>query len=49
LAEWTEDVQQVLGLRRGNSKLIAAACQRACTPEQATARIMEAAWEALQH
>jgi hypothetical protein len=49
LAEWGEDVQQVLGLRSGNSKLIAAVCQRACTPDQATALIMEAAWEALQH
>jgi hypothetical protein len=49
LAEWGEDVQAVLGLRSGNSKLIAAVCQRACTPDQATALIMEAAWEAVQH
>lgn len=49
LAEWGEDVQQVLGLRSGNSKLIASVCQRTCTPDQATTLIMEAAWEALQH
>ena len=49
LAEWAEDIQAVLGLQSGNSKLIAAVCQRACTPNQATTLIMEAAWEALQH
>ena len=48
LAEWAEDIQAVLGLHSGNSKLIAAVCQRACTPDQATILIMEAAWEALQ-
>jgi len=48
LAEWAEDVQVALGLRSGNSKLIAAVCKRACTTDQATAIIMEAAWEALQ-
>jgi hypothetical protein len=51
LAEWAGDVQAELGLQRGgsaNTKLIANACQRACTPDQATARVMEAVWEALQ-
>ena len=48
LGEWGEDVGKLLGLDNGNRALIEDACARACTVEQATLTLMEAAWEALK-
>jgi hypothetical protein len=46
--EWGEDIEQLLGLRNGNTALHAAICGANCTLEQATFMLMEASWEALQ-
>jgi hypothetical protein len=48
LGEWGEDVGKLLGLDNGNRALIEDACARACTVEQATLTLMEAAWKALK-
>ena len=47
-AEWGEDVEQLLGLSKGNTALIEAACGQPCSVEQATLKLMEATWEALK-
>lgn len=46
-AELGEDIRQRLGLDHGNTALVAAACGRPCSIEQATLRLMEATWQAL--
>ncbi len=47
-AEWGEDIEQLLGLSKGNTALIEAACGQPCSVEQATLKLMEATWEALK-
>jgi len=42
------DVRQLLGLDNGNKALVLAACGGVCAVEDATLRVMEAVWEALQ-
>jgi hypothetical protein len=47
-SEWGEDIEQLLGLNKGNSALVDAACGQPCSVEQATLKLMEATWEALK-
>jgi hypothetical protein len=48
MAEWGDDLEELLQLNAGNKKLLATICKRACTPEEATLTVMEAVWEVLQ-
>ena len=48
LSEWGDDIEEVLGLERGNDILIKAVCPSGCKIEQATLKLMELAWEKLQ-
>ena len=47
-SEWGEDIEQLLGLNKGNSALVSAACGHPCSIEQATLILMEATWAALK-
>lgn len=47
-AEWGEDIEQLLGLSKGNTVLVEATCGQPCSVEQATLKLMEATWEALK-
>ena len=46
--EWGEDIETLLGLNAGNQPLVRDACQRPCAVDEATLRLMEAAWDALR-
>jgi hypothetical protein len=48
-SEWGDDIEQLLGLNKGNTALVDATCGRPCAVDQATLLLMEASWEALQH
>ncbi len=48
LGEWGEDIQVLLGLNSGNMTLAQTSCGHPCEAEQATLKLMEAAWDALQ-
>jgi hypothetical protein len=45
---WGTGIRNHYGLWRGNQKLIASACGRPCHPDDASMRIIEAVWQALQ-
>lgn len=47
MGDWGEDIQVLLGLKRGNTTLVQTSCGQPCTAEQATLKLMEAAWDAL--
>lgn len=47
-AEWGEDIEQLLGLDKGNTALVEATCGHPCPVEQATLLLMEATWAALK-
>ena len=47
-AEWGEDIEQLLGLNKGNTALIEATCGHTCSVDQATLLLMEATWAALK-
>lgn len=48
LGDWGEDIQVLLGLNSGNMALAQISCGHPCKAEQATLKLMEAAWDALQ-
>lgn len=48
LGEWGEDIQVLLGLNNGNTALINISCGHPCSAQQATLKLMEATWDALQ-
>ena len=48
LGEWGEDVEVLLGLNSGNTRLTHASCSKPCSSDEAALKLMEAAWEALQ-
>jgi hypothetical protein len=45
---WGTGIRNHYGLWRGNQKLIVSACGRPCHPDDASMRIIEAVWQALQ-
>lgn len=45
--EWGEDIHQILGLDGRNPELVREVCGE-CSRDEATLRIMEAAWETLR-
>jgi len=45
--EWGDDIEHLLGLDKGNSALVTAACAAPCPIDQATLKVMEAVWDAL--
>lgn len=47
-SEWGEDIEHLLGLDKGNTALVEAACGHPCKVEQATLILMEATWAALK-
>ncbi len=47
MGEWGEDIEQLVGLNNGNAVLTQASCGHPCTVEQATLKLMEATWDAL--
>ena len=49
MGEWGDDIEQLLGLNKGNEELAASACGQPCPVKQATLLLMEAAWGTLDH
>ena len=48
LPEWGSDIQELLGLNPTNTRLAAELCSMACTVEEATLRVMDAAQDVLR-
>ena len=49
LGEWGDDINKLLGLDHGNKALALSSCGQPCRSEEATLKLMHAAWEVLQH
>lgn len=45
---WGTGIRNHYGLWRGNEKLLVSACGRPCHPDDASMRVIEAVWQALQ-
>ena len=45
--EWGEDIEQLLGLRSGNTALVTAVCGATCSVDEATLRLLQATWDAV--
>lgn len=48
LPEWGSDIKELLALSPGNASLAAELCAKACSVDEATLLVMDAAHEALQ-
>ena len=48
LGEWGEDIEVLVGLNNGNTRLAHASCAKPCSSDEAALKLMEAVWEALQ-
>ena len=49
MGEWGDDIEQLVGLDKGNKALIENACGQPCPVKQVTLLLMEAAWATLDH
>jgi hypothetical protein len=48
LGEWGDDIEERLNLKSKSNKLAAKVCKKACSAQEATLIIMNAAWDELQ-